>query len=89
MNHPLILDQTRNAAKAVLSLELTTEKRIELAFLQTLGRFPSKLEEEIMEQLAESINDTEMGTPPNEQELDQWTMVYQTLCQSVDFLYVN
>ena len=89
MNHPLILDQTRNAAKALLSLELTTEKRIELAFLQTLGRFPSKLEEEIMEQLAESINDTEMGTPPNEQELDQWTMVYQTLCQSVDFLYVN
>ncbi len=89
MNHPLILDQTRNAAKALLSLELNTDKRIELAFLQTLGRFPSKLEAEIMEQLAESINDTAVGTPSNEQELDQWTMVYQTLCQSVDFLYVN
>lgn len=89
MNHPLILDQTRNAAKAILSLELNTEKRIELAFLQTLGRFPSKLEAEIMEQLTESTNDTAAGAPPNEQELDQWTMVYQTLCQSVDFLYVN
>ena len=42
-----------------------------------------------MEQLAESINETEVGAPPNNQELDQWTMVYQTLCQSVDFLYVN
>ena len=94
MNHPMILEQTEKAARRLLAANGTNEEKIELAFLETLGRLPTKIEFEITEQLlslsAEShSNPNNEPAAANDEMLDRWTMVYQTLCQSVDFLYVN
>ena len=94
MNHPMILQQTEKAAGRLLAANGTNEEKIELAFLETLGRLPTKIEFEITEQLlslsAESHSNPKNEPPAaNDEMLDRWTMVYQTLCQSVDFLYVN
>ena len=90
----MILQQTEKAARRLLAMNGTNEEKIELAFLETLGRLPTKIEFEITEQLL-SLSAESHSNPKNEpaaandEMLDRWTMVYQTLCQSVDFLYVN
>ncbi len=109
MNHDLILKQAENAARELLSSSVTPDQRIDHAFLQTLGRFPTKLEREIIEEeildpsglgddrvaanreVSSSVDNNHEVSEETKTDLaiDHWSMVYQTLCQSVDFLYVN
>ena len=58
-------------------------------FLQTVGRLPSTIETEIMLGLAKPSPTTDDDNEEAETAVNHWTMIYQTLCQSVDFLYLN
>ena len=89
MNHKMILEQSEKAAIRLLSSGIEPKQRVNHAFLQTLGRIPTKMEREILETSILSINiDTSDDLELSEVQ-DRWALVYQTLCQSIDFLYVN
>lgn len=89
MNHEMILEQSENAARQLLSSKVKPSQRINHAFLQTLGRVPTKMEREILEKSILSPNLSTSNDLELSEAQDRWTLIYQTLCQSIDFLYVN
>ena len=90
MNHPLMLSQTELAAEKLLSIQLNTDQdRLRVAYLQTLGRQPSEAETAVvLDFLRQEMNDPR-STGDASDSIRSWTMLYQMLCQSVDFLYLN
>ena len=89
MNHPMVLEQSQKAAQHLVASDLNSTEKLELAFLQTVGRLPSTIETEIMLGLAKPSPTTDDDNEEAETAVNHWTMIYQTLCQSVDFLYLN
>ncbi len=79
MNHPLVIEQTRDAATNLLSNnDMSVEQRIEHAFRQTLGRLPTE---------RELIITTSYVGDSNAKDL--WASFYQSLIQSLDFRYLR
>ncbi len=80
MNNPFMLEVTDAAANRILARsELDETQRLRFAFSQVLGRGPSKMELQLAEALLHDGSD----------ESKNWSMLYQTLFQSIDFRYLN
>lgn len=83
MNHPTILQESRRAAERLLDQGMEEPAQgIDRVHLQVLGRLPTTEERTIALDLVQKFHDTE-------DPLVGWTMLYQTLFQSIDFLYLN
>ena len=79
MNHPFVIDQTRRAAESLLAnATITNEARLDHCFHQVLGRAPTR---------AERLASLDfLGEAP---DAGRWSLMYQTLFQSIDFRYVD
>ncbi len=83
MNHPFVLQRSQLAAEKLLRGDLTaTADRVQYAYRQVLGRVPRD------EELSVAVGFIESGGH-NEHDPANWTMLYQTLFQCVDFRYLN
>lgn len=83
MNHPQVLRQTQMAAeRRSITSDDPTGNRIEKAYLQILGRPPSKHE---MLVAVDFVNNR--GDDGN--EASRWAMLYQILFQCIDFRYLD
>lgn len=83
MNHPQVIEQSQRAAEELLSRTgLSDRERIELAYLEVLGREPSEKEGAVAVEL---VSDT------GENEVDpvRWSMLYQVLFQCLEFRYLD
>ena len=80
MNSPFVVEQTREAAERLLTDNKSdTMSKIERAYLQVLGRQPAEREFELA---IHFIGDA--GT-----DVERWSLLYQTLFQSLDFRYAR
>jgi len=85
MNHPFVHTQARFTAERLLKKgSLTAANRIEHAYLQILGRHPTKTEVSLSQQFLKSIADTtEKG------QVDAWTQMVQSMFLTIDFRYIR
>ena len=80
MNSPSVVEQTRRAAERLLAdIESDTTSRVEYTYRQVLGRQPNERELKIANQF---IGDSGSN-------VDRWSLLYQTLFQSLDFRYAR
>jgi hypothetical protein len=86
LNSPFVMEQARAAAERALDSDkgLSDEQRIERAFLETVGRRPSK--EELSIALA-AVNVTDEGD--EDVRLEAWQRLFQGLFGCVDFRYLD
>ncbi len=83
MNHPLVIQQARLAAKKLLENSASdTDARIRHAYLQVLGRPASEQEQAVAVDLIASAGDDGV-------EHVRWAMLYQVLFQCIDFRYLD
>ena len=81
MNHPFVIEQSRAAASRNLAdADLAPAARIDLAYLQVIGRPPTKTEVQIGLDL---IGDSDQNKG------DGLALLYQILFQCIDFRYLN
>jgi hypothetical protein len=72
------MDQSERAAENLLSrTDIAVDERIPWVYRQVLGRLPSDRETALVR---DYVGDTD--------DAARWTLVYQTLFQSVDFRFV-
>lgn len=84
MNHPFVLENSHAAAKRLLEIkDLNEPDRIARAYRETLGRLPSDREQKLASAFVSSSAGTE------EEEMERWSQLYQSLFGSLDFRYVN
>ncbi len=83
MNHPFVNQMATAAAQRLLDrTEQTGEQQIEMVFQQVLNRSPSAQETE----MARSF----LGRGgKNGNSIERWSILYQTLFQSIDFRFLN
>jgi hypothetical protein len=91
MNHPFILEQSRHAARRLLS-ETKTEpgrddRRIDRAYRLALGRPPSERERRIAGEFLDRSEDAGDGASAGPEEA--WALVFQTLFATIDFRYID
>ncbi len=79
MNHPLVIEQSKHAAKALLLAEDgSVGSRVDLAYRRALGRPPSASETALAEVF--------LGESPT---LSDWSAFFQSLFACVDFRFVD
>lgn len=84
MNHPFVIEQSRDAAKTLLAKIEQVDRpsfaseHVEYCYLQVLGREPTPTELDLSAQFVGDGSDTQ-----------QWSLLYQTLFQSIQFRYVE
>ena len=78
MNSPFVIEQCVAAGGQMAARELELKKKIRLCFEQVLSRRPSDAEFEKVSAFLQAKDDSE-----------QWSLVYQTLVQSIDFRFVK
>ena len=79
MNQPFVIKQTKQAATRLLSEDTKElDARIEHCYQQVLGRLPSNNERQLAVRFVAEDRDG-----------DRWSLLYQTLFQSLDFRYVK
>ncbi len=84
MNSPFVMDQSREAARELLSAPcLTDEQRLTLAYRTTLGRSPTAREREITLRVVTPSAENTTPSPI------AWERLFQALFASVDFRYVE
>ncbi len=81
LNNPFVIEQSRKAAEDLLKSVDHPEKRLDLAFLKTLGRPPSPKERALINQ--------HLGDGLANDSVEDWASVFQTLFGSIDFRYIN
>lgn len=81
LNNPFVIEQSRQAAEALLAESSPKEQRLELAFIKTLGRPPTEREAALVNQ--------HLGDGLSNDSVEDWASVFQTLFGSVDFRYIN
>jgi hypothetical protein len=98
MNHPLVIQQTRAAARQLLRQTAGEEDdtRIDRAYWQVVGRPPSARERQLVQDFLHRgmpAETSDSHPPPSSDDFDRamrlWSLLYQTLLQSVDFRFVN
>lgn len=82
LNSPWVIDQSQLAAQRFLAdvRSSSLEDKLELAYLRTLGRRPTKEETRLSQQHIESFGNDETKA---------WTSLFHSLFASLDFRYVN
>ncbi|WP_406700521.1 DUF1553 domain-containing protein [Singulisphaera sp. Ch08] len=85
LNHPFVLEQSKHAARRLLSRPgLDDGRRIDRIYQLALGRKPTDSERRIG--LTFVAQNEKEGKPADE---DSWALLFQALFASVDFRYVN
>ena len=89
MNHPFILEQSRHAARRLLSETALgpDDHRIERAYRLVLGRPPSGRERQIANEFrtrSEDVGDGASASPE-----DAWALLFQALFATIDFRYID
>jgi hypothetical protein len=80
MNDPFLLDQTREAARRLLAgPDQDDQGRATKAYQWTLGRAPTEAERDLVVRFVAA----------GSRDVEAWSAVFQALCSSVDFRYVN
>jgi hypothetical protein len=90
MNHPFVLEQSRHAARRLLSETATRrddQQRIERAYRLTLGRPPSAQERRIALEFLVQSEDAGDGASAGPE--DAWALLFQALFATIDFRYVD
>jgi hypothetical protein len=89
MNHPFILEQSRHAARRLLSETKSgrNESRIERAYRLALGRVPSQGELRIATEFLDRSEDAGDGASAGPEEA--WALVFQALFATIDFRYID
>jgi hypothetical protein len=90
MNHPFVLEQSRHAARRLLSETAASRddrQRIERAYRLALGRAPSERERRIALEFLVQSEDAGDGTPAGPEEA--WALLFQALFATIDFRYVD
>lgn len=83
MNHPFVIEQSQTAAERLLQMDLADDaSRIDYAYRQVIGRPPTAEELSVMSKFIDGQAD---GSKPQA----VWTILYQTLFQSIDFRHLN
>ncbi len=84
MNSPFVMDQSREAARELLSASgLTDEQRLMFAYRTTLGRSPTAREQAIALRVVAPSAENTAPSPI------AWERLFQALFASVDFRYVD
>ena len=89
MNHPFILEQSRHAARRLLSETEPghDERRIDRAYRLALGRAPSERELRIATEFLARSEDAGDGASASPEEA--WALVFQALFATIDFRYID
>jgi hypothetical protein len=90
MNHPFVLEQSRHAARRLLSETGASRdhpQRIERAYRLALGRPPGVQERRIALEFLVQSEDPGDGGPAGPEEA--WALLFQTLFATIDFRYVD
>jgi hypothetical protein len=90
MNHPFVLEQSRHAARRLLSETAKSRddrQRIDRAYRLALGRAPSERERRIALEFLVQSEDAGDGTPAGPEEA--WALLFQALFSTIDFRYVD
>jgi uncharacterized protein DUF1553/uncharacterized protein DUF1549 len=88
MNHPFLLEQSRQAARRLLSETGEDDReRIERAYRLALGRSPSGPERRIAREFRSRAEDAGDGASTVPEET--WALLFQALFASIDFRYVD
>jgi len=89
MNHPFILEQSRHAARRLLSETEPgrNESRIERAYRLALGRVPSERELRIATEFLARSEDAGDGASAGPEEA--WALLFQALFATIDFRYID
>ncbi len=89
MNHPFILEQSRHAARRLLSETGAgrDDARIERAYRIALGRPPSERERRIAREFLDRSEDAGDGASASPEET--WALLFQTLFATIDFRYID
>jgi hypothetical protein len=89
MNHPFILEQSRHAARRLLS-EIKpghNDRAVERAYRLALGRPPSERELRIALEFLDRSEDPADGDSASPEEV--WALVFQALFATIDFRYID
>jgi hypothetical protein len=89
MNHPFILEQSRHAARRLLSETEPgrNDSRIERAYRLALGRTPSERERRIADEFLARSEDAGDGASASPEEA--WALLFQALFATIDFRYID
>jgi hypothetical protein len=90
MNSPLVMDQAEHAARRLLDElpDADDRQRLETAYRSALGRPPTPSEEELAVQYLTRFT-AAGGDSIEQQQVEAWAMVFQTLFACLDFRYVD
>lgn len=99
MNDPFILDQSRLAAERLLAdRAINDRERAVRAYRQTLGRFPTEAESDLVVSYVSQVDPAGRAASPTERgarsqavrdaALARWSHLFQSLYSSVEFRYL-
>ena len=84
MNSPFVMDESRDAARELLSqTNLTEEQRVVAAYRTTLGRAPTARERDLALRIVTPSAENTVPSPI------AWERLFQALFASVDFRYIE
>jgi hypothetical protein len=90
LNNSLVMEYARAAAKRALErADLTDERRIEIAFRESLGRLPSHEEAAIALAAVTVPANTETAESSADARLAAWERLFQGLFGCLDFRYLD
>jgi hypothetical protein len=80
LNHPFVMECCDRAAEQLMTRQRTTAESIDYVTRHVLGRSPTGQERKAIGRFVDAFG----GDPRT-----AWSMVYQSLFQSIDFRYLN
>ena len=83
MNNQFVIEQSRGAAKHLLAKQTDDTKRVQQAFEQVYGRFPSAAE---LKQSLGYVQTSATEAPTEKKEQESWARLYQALFESAEFI---
>jgi hypothetical protein len=85
MNHPFVRTQARLTAERLLSeSQLTTENRVNHAYLLILGRNATEAEVMLSQQFLKSVTDT-----TENDQVEAWAQLVQSMFSTIEFRYIR
>ncbi|HTE16806.1 MAG TPA: DUF1553 domain-containing protein, partial [Armatimonadota bacterium] len=91
MNSPFAIEQARHLARLLLELPAADDsRRVEAAYLRSLGRPPTPAESaRVLKYIGSAPAATEAGKEAGEERLAAWQSFCQALLASNEFVYVQ
>jgi len=90
MNSPFIMDQSRQAARRLLSIPaLDDSSRIDWLYRQAMGRLPREGERQMALRYIRGFQSASAAATAREKQLLGWSTLIQALMGSIDFRFVR